>query len=178
MLAVIMAGGKGSRMGGAEKAMLEVCGAPIIEREVEGLSDHWVIVAASRWSPATVEWCRGNGVDVVMTSGSDYSTDLGLLMRVVRKPFLVMPADMPFSGEAVRKFESVAASINSPIVTLLVRRGSSVEPVGVSLITRDGSDWVDLIAEWSLELMDVDSPEDLSRANSLCGGELIKERQT
>ncbi len=37
MLVIIMAGGRGgSRMGGTEKAMLEVCGgAPIIEREVE-----------------------------------------------------------------------------------------------------------------------------------------------
>ncbi|WP_188596050.1 NTP transferase domain-containing protein [Thermocladium modestius] len=173
MLVIIMAGGRGSRMGGTEKAMLEVCGAPIIEREVEGLSDHWVIVAASRWSPVTIEWCRRNGVDVVMTSGSDYSTDLGLLMRTVRKPFLVVPADMPFAGRAVRNFESAAASMDSSIVTLLVRRGSSTEPVGVSLITRDGSDWADLIMEWSPELMDVDSPEDLSRVNALCGNELI-----
>lgn len=176
MIAVVMAGGRGSRLGGAEKAMLDICGSPLIERVIKPLSNHKIIIAVSPNAPNTIRWCMRHELDTVMTSGDDYSLDLGVLMRIIRKPFLVMPVDLPFIYEAVLKFEERAMHLDASIITLLVHRNGGEEPIGISLIKGEGTDWINIVMDESIELMDIDYPSDLKRAINKCKSDWKREK--
>ncbi|MGC8597581.1 MAG: NTP transferase domain-containing protein [Thermocladium sp.] len=176
MIAVVMAGGRGSRLGGVEKAMLDVCGSPLIERVIKSLSNHKIVIAVSDNVPNTIRWCMENELDAVMTSGDSYSLDLGIMIRSIRKPFLVVPVDLPFIDGAVLEFEERALRLDASIITLLVRRGGREEPIGVSLIKGDGADWTNIVMNESSELMDIDYPSDLERAIAECESDWRKEK--
>jgi adenosylcobinamide-phosphate guanylyltransferase len=85
VVAIIMAGGKGTRMKlEGEKPLLVIKGKPMIQcvleavleaREVDG-----VVVATSKHTPQTSEFLRKSGLKVIETPGEGYIEDLGFLL--------------------------------------------------------------------------------------------------
>ncbi|HEY0196532.1 MAG TPA: NTP transferase domain-containing protein, partial [Methanobacterium sp.] len=83
--AVIMAGGKGTRMGfKGEKPLISIQGKPMIQyvyeavqssREVDDL-----VVATSKNTPQTTDFIRKSGLKVIETPGEGYVNDLGFLI--------------------------------------------------------------------------------------------------
>ncbi len=100
--ALIMAGGKGSRMGlPTEKPMLPFLGKPLLDWVAEAvlsarkISEFYVITSAN--TPRTEEHCRSMGWKVVRTDAKGYHDDL---KQAVSKlgwmgPVLTMPSDVP-----------------------------------------------------------------------------------
>lgn len=102
MDALIMAGGRGSRMGSGmvEKPMLEVGGRHIIDRVVEAVSGaekvSRVLVSVSDNTPRTEEFLRGIGVETIRTSGADFMEDMHSAFEMLDSDFvLTCPSDMP-----------------------------------------------------------------------------------
>lgn len=102
MDALIMAGGRGSRMGPGmvEKPMLEVGGRHIIDRVVEAVSGaekvSRVLVSVSDNTPRTEEFLRSIGVETIRTSGADFMEDMHSAFEVLDSDFvLTCPSDMP-----------------------------------------------------------------------------------
>ncbi|MDR0438685.1 MAG: NTP transferase domain-containing protein [Methanocalculaceae archaeon] len=78
MLALIFAGGEGSRLRLGEKALVVVHERPMIAWVLDAFcdADCEPVVATSYKTPFTRNWCRTNGVDYLDTSGSGYVEDL------------------------------------------------------------------------------------------------------
>ena len=82
MEALVMAGGKGTRMGfcGVEKPMIEIGGVYTVERVVNALRDSKhidkILVSVSPNTPDTERYLKDIGVETIRTSGEDYVEDL------------------------------------------------------------------------------------------------------
>ncbi len=168
---IIMAGGRGSRLGYAEKPLVEVCGRPMVEGALRA--------AAALGEPALCispfaqgiegRYCRG--ITCVKGSG-DYVADLETALKAVGTPALVLPADMPFLDRGIgelRLFARIAMESRAPVVTLNVCRLGRCNPSGISAFKRPGGEWEDVYVSWRAAFMDVDYPEDLEEARELCG---------
>jgi adenosylcobinamide-phosphate guanylyltransferase len=100
--ALIMAGGKGRRIGSEiEKPLLSFLGKPLIDRVVEAaksaqnVSEIYVITSGN--TPKTEEKCLKNGLKVLRTEGKGYHNDLkqAIIEGELNSPVLTMPADLP-----------------------------------------------------------------------------------
>lgn len=168
--ALVMAGGKGSRMKIAqEKPLIEVCGKPVIEYVLAALKDakkiDTVIVAVSTCTHKTAKFLCKFPVKVVETPGKDYVSDMGYASQNLKLGvFLAIAADLPLvTGEAVDKIVERYERCGKPALTVAVplktktKLGMSVEysfkmddkdvvPVGINVIDghkRYGDEWLD-----------------------------------
>lgn len=102
MEALIMAGGKGSRMRElpVEKPMIEINGIPSVERMIHTLRESGridrILVSVSHNTPLTERHIADMGIEVIMTTGDDYVSDLHEAFRLLEGRYvLTIPADMP-----------------------------------------------------------------------------------
>lgn len=102
MDALIMAGGKGTRMGrcGIEKPMQPVGGVPTIQRVVSAVSRSKsvsrVVVSVSSNTPETERFLKSKGVETIRTSGDGFMEDLHAALEVLDSDFvLTVPSDLP-----------------------------------------------------------------------------------
>jgi len=102
MEALVMAGGKGSRMGycGVEKPMIEVGGVFTVKRVIDALNDSKnidkILVSVSPNTPDTERYVKELGIETIRTSGEDYVEDLHDSFRILSgKYVLTCPSDMP-----------------------------------------------------------------------------------
>lgn len=168
-VALVMAGGKGSRLGYVAKPFLELCGKPMVSHVVEKVSKlcRETIIALSR---ATISGassvCRLALVDCIETSGADYVKDLSFALNMVRRPALVLPSDTPFvSRESLELLLHVASECAEKVVTLCIECS---EPVGISLFKDGYEGWCNLCVPKSTEFLNVNTPSDLELARSIC----------
>ncbi|WP_370004537.1 TIGR00454 family protein [Methanothermobacter sp. KEPCO 2] len=102
MLALVMAGGRGMRLGlECEKPLLEVYGRPMIDHVLESLEAaagvHEIMVVTSPNTPLTEEHVKGHRI--FRTSGRGYVEDLQEILSHLEKsldePVMVINADLP-----------------------------------------------------------------------------------
>ena len=115
--ALIMAGGKGKRMGlSVEKPLLPFLGKPLLDWVVEAVasaekvSEFYVVTSGN--TPETEKRCVGKGWKVLRTDGSGYHVDLkqAVVKAGLFGPVLTIPADLPavtgkFLDKVVGAFE-------------------------------------------------------------------------
>ena len=134
MEALVMAGGKGTRMGfcGVEKPMIEVGGIYTVERVINALKDSKnidkILVSVSPNTPDTERYVKDLGIETIRTSGEDYVQDLHDSFRILKgKYVLTCPSDMPllrpFTVDAFVDYflknpnDSMTAIIEESVVT-------------------------------------------------------------
>jgi len=168
---IVMAGGRGSRLGFVEKPALRVCGRPLIEAALAAASELGEpLLCTSGSTPLTEELYCGR-VRCLRGSG-DYVSDLALSLEAAGTPALVLPADMPFIDRAVpelRAFVGLATRSRAEVVTLNACRGGRCWQTGISLFRAPAGEWEDIFISWRPALLDVDTAEDLEEATALCG---------
>ncbi len=168
--ALVMAGGKGTRMRIAEeKPLINVCGKPVIEYVLEALKNakkiDSIIVATSSCTPKTAKFASQKAIKVVETPGKDYVSDMGYASQKLRLGvFLAIAADLPLvSSGAVDSVIERYECCGKPALTVAVpletktKLGMSVEysfkmdekdvvPAGINVIDgrkRYGDEWLD-----------------------------------
>jgi len=169
--ALVMAGGKGTRMKLAvEKPLISVCGKPSIEYVLAALKDAQrideVIVATTSVTPKTTALMQQLGVRVIQTPGQDYVSDMGYTVQTLKLGvFLAIAADLPLVkpemiDEIVERYEKSgkpALTVAVPIeaktrlgmgveYSFKTDDGREVVPVGVNVIDgskRYGDEWLD-----------------------------------
>ena len=106
--ALVMAGGKGTRMRVAEeKPLVKVCGKPVIEYVLAALKRakkiDSIIVAVSDCTPKTAKFLSQFPVKVIETPGKDYVSDMGYAAQNLKLGvFLAITADLPLiTGETL-----------------------------------------------------------------------------
>ncbi len=169
--AVIMAGGRGSRMGFVAKPLLRPCNKPVIEHvaSIASMVAERVVVAASRHTVRELRrLCPRLPVDAcIELGGRSYPEDIRLALNALRaRPLLILPGDAPLiTREAVEWFTGRAAKINADIVTLVVR-GSG--PIGVSLVKSDGERWANVETDPSPHLLNMNTWMEYAEAAEKC----------
>jgi adenosylcobinamide-phosphate guanylyltransferase len=169
--ALVMAGGKGTRMKLAEeKPLIHVCGKPVIEYVLAALKGakkiDQIIVATSATTPKTTALMKRLGVKVIETPGKDYVSDMGYTVQTLKLGvFIAVAADLPLVkpemiDAVVERYERAGKPALTVAVPLEVktRLGMSIEysftaednqevvPVGINVIDgskRYGDEWLD-----------------------------------
>lgn len=100
MDALVMAGGKGTRLKMGEKPLVSLLGRPLIDYVVSALEDSLVdriFVAATKNVPLTHEWAKERGLEALDTPGIGFVADMvcGVERTGVTKPILIIMADLP-----------------------------------------------------------------------------------
>lgn len=101
VVALVMAGGKGTRMQiTEEKPLIKVCGKPVIEYVLDALRKaknvDSIIVATSASTPRTSKFLREHNVELIETPGKDYVSDMGFAAHKLKLGvFLAIAADLP-----------------------------------------------------------------------------------
>ena len=111
MLALIMAGGAGSRLNLGEKPLVSILGRPMIDYVISAFQDsgYDIVIITSLQTPYTGNWARALGYDVIRTSGVDYIKDLHEAVRIldVRDPFFTCVSDIPcLTADHIRTIHS------------------------------------------------------------------------
>jgi len=117
LAALVMAGGKATRMGSAtEKPLIRVSDKPMIQLVIEALrqarSVNRIVVAVGPSTEQTARVVTSLGVEVIRTSGNGYEPDMQEAIRALGLgDVLVVSADLPFLSpqivdQAVEKYAS------------------------------------------------------------------------
>ncbi len=195
--ALIMAGGKGTRMNSLEeKPLIEICGKPVIEYVLSALKNAKKIddiyVAVTERTPKTALHAEKLQTKIVTTPGKDYVSDIGYATQTLKLgKFLAIAADLPLiTGEIidqiVKRYENCgkpALTVAIPIETKIKIGMSSeysfkmdnkdVVPTGINIIDgnkRYGDEWLDqdIFLLDQIELaININTPQELQIAKKL-----------
>lgn len=194
--AVVMAGGKGTRMGLAEeKPLLLVNGTPILEHVLSALLSakriDAIVVAVTDYTQKTAGFAGQFPVKVVLTPGKGYIQDMQFVVKKLGLgKVLTVVADVPLItaevvDEIVSRYEECgkpALAVAAPLETKLKLglgleyafdlAGRKVVPVGINAI--DGRKIDDYELEQEVFLLDrhevavnINTPEELHLAERL-----------
>ena len=178
MDAIVLAGGRGSRLGGLDKAELMVGGRTLLERVLDavGDADRTVVVGAERDARRSVTWTLeeppGGGPVAGIAAGLAHATSDYVAVVAVDLPFLER-ADLAALAEAADGHDGAifvdARGRDQPLagVYLTARVRGALD----GLPTHSGASVRALISELDLVRLvnervghDCDTPEDVQRA--------------
>ena len=142
--ALIMAGGRGSRMGlPTEKPLLPFLGKPLVDWVVQAVasagkvSEFYVITSAN--TPETEKYCLAKGWKVLHTDAKGYHNDLkqAVLRAGLMGPVLTMPSDVPaitgrFLDRVISEFEVCGKDFLAVFVPIKAR-----QDLGLSISSTD-----------------------------------------
>jgi len=126
--ALVMAGGKGTRMTGSEeKPLLRVRGKPMIDYVLDALKNSAeidrIIVAISKHTPKTARRARELSFEVFETPGLDFVSDMRYVIKDLRLgDVLVVSADLPlvsceFIEDILRRYKQCGKPCLSVMTT-------------------------------------------------------------
>ena len=130
--ALVMAGGKGTRMAlSEEKPLLQVGGKPVIEHVLVALKNakkiSSIVVAVSDYTPKTARLMLQFPVSIIKTPGKEYVSDMGYAVRTLGlQTVLAIGADLPL----------ITAEVVDAIVEYYERCGKPALNVVVSMETK------------------------------------------
>jgi adenosylcobinamide-phosphate guanylyltransferase len=195
--ALVMAGGKGTRMGcNEEKPLVKVCGKPVIEYVLEALKDakkiDAIVVAVTCCTPKTAKLMEQFNVQVVETPGKNYVSDMGYAVQTLKLgKFLAIAADLPLvTGKVLDSIVERYEHCGKPALTVAVpmetktRLGMSAEysfklddkdvvPVGINVIDgskRYGDEWLDqdiYLLDKDELAVNINTPKELQTAEDM-----------
>lgn len=141
--AVVMAGGKGKRMGlEVEKPMISIFGKPLICYVLSALKESHkldnIIIATSEHTPQTSLYAKKHGFTVYKTPGKGYVEDLGYILEKLSSTdacniILTITADLPLItseiiDEVIENYEQSSKPAMSVMVPLSVYQEHGLHP--------------------------------------------------
>ncbi len=196
LTALVMAGGKATRMGSeVEKPLLEIDGVPMIQRVIDALrasrSVDRIIVAVSPWSMRVTGRARELGAEVIETPGSGYENDMKIAIKQLGlADALVVSADLPFLTSAIvdGAFEAyksrgkpalsvmcphdVLKKLNLKPAYVFEAEGKKLVPIGLNIL--DGTkidepmlEETTVVTDSEQLAMNVNTPQELELARKL-----------
>ncbi|HJJ48480.1 MAG TPA: NTP transferase domain-containing protein [Methanocorpusculum sp.] len=123
MLALILAGGEGSRLKLGEKGLVPVNGKAMAAHVIEAFQEAGIepILVTSHKTPFTKNWCRANSIDFIDTAGAGYLDDLreAVIMSGEEGPLFTAACDIPCLTSTIitKVLEAYTASGNEACST-------------------------------------------------------------
>jgi adenosylcobinamide-phosphate guanylyltransferase len=125
--ALVMAGGKGTRMAlSEEKPLLKIGGKTVIEHVLAALKNaekvESIVVAVSDYTPKTARFMAKFQVKVIKTPGKEYVSDMGYAVKRLKlRTVLAIAADLPLiTGEVVDDIAERYEQCGKPALTVVV----------------------------------------------------------
>jgi len=125
--ALVMAGGKGTRMKSEEeKPLLRICGKPLIEYVLNALREakkvNEIIVAVSESTPKTASMAKRFSVKVVKTPGQGFCLDAQYAIKKLKlNTVLTISADLPLiRGEVINEVIERYEQCGKPALAVMV----------------------------------------------------------
>lgn len=163
MLALIMAGGEGSRLRMGEKPLVTICDRPMLSYVIDAFeaAGHEVVVVASYRTPFTRNWCRARGFTLYGSEGLGYVEDILAAARDLGEeetPFFTSVSDLPcLTPDIITGVEDAWRRAGTPACSTWVPRdlceahgcrtqyteiidGTPACPAGINILTADGLD--------------------------------------
>ena len=118
IIALIMAGGKGTRMKSQlEKPLILINGKPMIESVIQACYGaekiDSIIVATTKYTPKTEEYIKNKGIKIIRTPGEGYISDLRFIISKFNSEhvLLTITADLPLIksstlDQVIQKYEN------------------------------------------------------------------------
>ncbi len=196
MDAVVMAGGKGTRLKMGEKPMVKILGRHLIERVVLALEDsslERIAVAVTGSVPATRQWAKDRDLEVLDTSGKGFVADMveavqdagmnGSVMVIMADLPLINPELIDYIMEIYREMQKPALSTHTPLSlhsklgrrpdSLFNYQGQLIVPSGVNVLNgskiEEEQEDYHLILERIELAVNVNTSEDLKLCESILG---------
>ena len=174
---VVLAGGRASRLAGADKAMLELAGVPLLHRVLAAApADRVVVVGPRRPVPLDVTWTRedppGGGPVAGLAAGLAELADLG------DDYVTVLAADLAgLTGDTVTRLRAAARDHEGAVLVDgdriqwltgvwrldALRAALPADPVGASVRSMLGTLAARHVRALPGEAADIDTPADLHR---------------
>lgn len=129
MLALIMAGGEGSRLRMGEKPLVTICGRPMLSYVIGAFSaaGHEVVVVASHKTPFTKNWCRAQDAVLYEAEGLGYVEDINAAAADLEEagtPFFTCVSDLPcLAPDIIAGIEDAWRRTGAPACSTWVPRG-------------------------------------------------------
>lgn len=172
--ALLMCGGRGSRLGMGEKPLVEVKGRPLIDYAIDALSVcNDVICVTSPFTPETASYLASQGLEVFMAAGGGFIEDIQQAIRElsVTEPVVVMSSDVLLLRNVIEDVISFYFSCETEAVAVYDKPGE--KPVGLNIldgffIDREQSQSIFYIPE--NEYVNVNTPDDLKKAEMMLNG--------
>ncbi len=134
MIALVMAGGKGTRMNFTKEKLLLEYEKPIVLRVIDALKNSEcfskILVATSKNSPKTKELLQKSDMQVIDTPGTGYAEDLNSVLQSLSDHVLVVSGDLALLDYAVIR-KIVEQKTNAIWMNFLVTR-DFLESLGLS----------------------------------------------
>ncbi len=190
--AIIMAGGKGTRMGKlGEKPLVKVGGTEMFKRVASAVKDSRnikeVTLTSTHHTPNTTKEAASFGLRVMMTPGIGYIEDLRYVLNSLGvEAVLVINADLPFiTSPIIDKVCNHYVKAQKPALTVMTKvekirelgfeptyTEQGLSPVGINvvrgpLIGEDEMGQEILVLEETLSLININTTEDVQRAERL-----------
>ncbi|WFN35053.1 NTP transferase domain-containing protein [Methanogenium sp. S4BF] len=99
MLALIVAGGRGTRLNMGEKPLVRICDRPMIEYVIDAFCAAGIepVAVLSSAVPQTGNWCRAHGISTFRAEGAGYVEDITecIAMLDITEPVFTSVSDIP-----------------------------------------------------------------------------------
>ncbi len=200
MDALVMAGGRGSRLNMGEKPMVKLFGLPLIyypTRALEGSSVDRILVAVTENVPQTKEWALERGLEVLDTPSRGFVADMVFAVKSAKiiNPIMIIMADLPLiTADLIDEISDIylerpepALSTHTPLElhsrlhrrpdSLFNYRGQLIVPSGVNIlkgeIIENEQEDYHLIMERMELAVNVNLAEDLRLCERLMQGDTL-----
>lgn len=200
MDALVMAGGRGSRLKMGEKPLVSLFGRPLIDYVVLALEESLVdriFISTTENVPSTRKWAEDRDLYVLETGSYGYVPDMieAVVKSGVKEPIMVIMADLPLVTpeiidqiiEVYKKRREPALSTHTPLSlhsrlgrrpdSLFNYRGQLIVPAGINVlkgaeIEKEQEDF-HLIMERMELAVNVNVPEDLMLCEKIIQGDIL-----
>ena len=200
MDALVMAGGRGSRLKMGEKPLVNLFGRPLIDYVVLALEESLVdriFISTTENVPSTRKWAEDRDLYVLETGSYGYVPDMieAVVKSGVKEPIMVIMADLPLVTpeiidqiiEVYEKRREPALSTHTPLSlhsrlgrrpdSLFNYRGQLIVPAGINVlkgaeIEKEQEDF-HLIMERMELAVNVNVPEDLMLCEKIIQGDIL-----
>jgi len=198
--ALVMAGGRGSRLKMGEKPLVNLFGRPLIDYVVLALEESLVdriFISTTENVPSTRKWAEERDLYVLETGSYGYVPDMieAVIKSGVKEPIMVIMADLPLITpdiidqiiEVYEKRREPALSTHTPLSlhsrlgrrpdSLFNYRGQLIVPAGINVlkgaeIDKEQEDF-HLILERMELAVNVNVPEDLMLCEKIMQGDIL-----
>ncbi|WP_456375381.1 adenosylcobinamide-phosphate guanylyltransferase [Methanocaldococcus sp.] len=193
MDALIMAGGRGSRMGYVEKPLIKIKDKPLISYVIQPLLEsdkiNKIYIATSPNTKNTKKFIISNykdykNIKVIETSGNGYIEDLNECIKYFSKPFLVVSSDLVnLSSKIINSIVDYFYSIKSKnpeieSLTVMIPKNKYIKhvnatiefngliPVGINIVSPKSGYQKEEIMVIDELIINVNTPNDLKFAEN------------
>ncbi len=168
MLALLMCGGRGRRLGVGEKPLFKVCGKRLIDHALSEIP-YEVVAVTSPYTPETEKYLKELKVEVYRASGKSFVNDYMEVCRELQivEPVLIVSSDIVYLKEGLVE-DVVNFYLKSEKMALKVMKNNI--PVGINIVDAFFIDYIQEEEIYIIEendIINVNTLEDATRAERL-----------